>query len=78
MDTAARKWKDYKANLKDKYFDETSIDEQLKERLKNKINDDDINELINFWRSPECQVSNSSISLFHPLAYECANHRFLP
>lgn len=54
MDTAARKWKDYKANLKDKYFDETSTDDQLKERLKNKINDDDINELINFWRSPEC------------------------
>ena len=65
MDTAARKWKDYKANLKEKFFDETLIDEQMKERLKNILNDDDINDLIKFWRSLECQVRNSSYeSLF--------------
>ena len=60
MNTAARKWKDYKANLKHKFFDETSTDEQMKESLKNILNDDDINDLIMFWRSPECQVRNSS------------------
>jgi len=65
MDTAARKWKDYKANLKEKFFDETLTDEQMKEILKNILNDDDINDLIKFWRSSECQVRNSSYeSLF--------------
>jgi hypothetical protein len=46
MDTAAKKWKDYKTNLKKKFFDEALTDEQLKERLQNKLNDDDINDLI--------------------------------
>jgi hypothetical protein len=65
MDTAAKKWKDYKADLKNKYFDETLTDEQMKERLKNILNVDDINGLIDFWRSPECQVMNNSYeSLF--------------
>jgi hypothetical protein len=59
MDTAAKKWKDYKINLKKKFFDKTLTDEQMKGRLKNKLNDDDINDLIEFWRSPECQVRNS-------------------
>jgi len=31
MDTAARKWKDYKADLKEKFFYETLTDEQMKE-----------------------------------------------
>jgi len=56
MDTAAKKWKDYKADLKDKYFDEILTDEQMKERLKNILNDEDLNNLIMFWRSPECQA----------------------
>jgi hypothetical protein len=43
MDTATKKWKDYKTNLKKKFFD---VDEQMKGRLKNKLNDDDINDLI--------------------------------
>lgn len=65
MDSAAKKWKDYKADLKKKYFDEALTDEQLKERLKNILNADDINGLIKFWRSPECQVRISSYeSLF--------------
>jgi len=56
---------DYKTYLKKKYFDETSTDEQMKERLKNILNVDDINGLIDFWRSPECQVRNNSYeSLF--------------
>jgi hypothetical protein len=65
MDMAAKKWKDYKTNLKEKFFDEILTNEQMKERLKNKLNDDDINDIIEFWRSPECQVRNSSYeSLF--------------
>jgi hypothetical protein len=54
MDTTARKWKDYKSDLKEKYFDEILTDEQMKEKLKNILNDDDISDLIKFWRSPEC------------------------
>ena len=45
--------------LKKEVFDEALTDEQLKERLKNKLYDDDINGLIEFWRSPQCQVRNS-------------------
>ena len=57
-DSAVRKWKDYKTHLKDKYFDETLTYEQMKESLKNILNVDDINGLIDFWRSPEFQVRN--------------------
>jgi len=65
IDTIAKKWKDYKTHLKEKYFDETLTDEKMKERLKNILNVDDINGLIEFWRSAECQVSSSSYgSLF--------------
>lgn len=56
MDTVAKKWKDYKADLKDKFFDEALTDDLLKERLKNILNVDDINGLTKFWRSPECQA----------------------
>lgn len=59
IDTAAKKWKDYKTHLKEKFFDETLTDEQMEERLKNILNVEDISGLIKFWRSPECQVSSS-------------------
>jgi hypothetical protein len=73
MDTAAKKWKDYKTNLKKKFFYEALTDEQLKERLKNKLNDDDINDLIEFWRSPECQVRNSLYESLFSITNECEN-----
>jgi len=74
MDTAATKWKDRKTRLKQKYFDETLTDVQMKEKLKNILNVADMNELIEFWRSPEFQVSNNHMNLSFPLlAYECAN-----
>jgi hypothetical protein len=34
MDTAAKKWKDYKINLKRKFFYETLTNEQMKGRIK--------------------------------------------
>jgi hypothetical protein len=58
--TIATKWRNYKTNLKKKYFDETLTDEQIKDRLKNILNVDDINGLITVWRSPEGQVRNHS------------------
>lgn len=57
MATAARKWKDYKADLKEKFFDESWTDEELKERDGDKVNAADWAYLIDFWRSPESEVS---------------------
>lgn len=65
MDMNGMKWKEYKVILKEKLFDETLTDEQMKQRFQNKLNDAGWNHLIMFWRSLECHVSNSSYeSLF--------------
>lgn len=58
MATAGRKWKEYKAELKAKFFDETLTDEELKERAGNRVNAADWDFLIGFWRSPESEVRN--------------------
>lgn len=54
--TAARKWKEFKATLKEQYFDENLIDEELKKRHDDRVNDEDWNFLVNYWKSPECDV----------------------
>jgi hypothetical protein len=59
MDTAARKWKDYKADLKEKYFDESMTDEELKARIGKLVNAADFDYLIRFWRTPESEVSTT-------------------
>jgi hypothetical protein len=63
----AMKWKDRKTRLRGKFFDETLTDEQLKDKLKEILNVDDMNKLIEYWRSPEFQVSNNSRPFFHYL-----------
>ena len=57
MDTAARKWKDYKADLKEKIFDESLMDDELKAWVGNTVNAADWDYLIRFWRTPESEVS---------------------
>ena len=57
MDTAARKWKDYKADLKQKFFDESMTDDELKARVGNRVNAADWDYLARFWRTPESEVS---------------------
>ena len=54
--TAARKWKEFKATLKEQYFDENLTDEELKKRHGDRVNDEDWNFLVNYWKSPECDV----------------------
>jgi hypothetical protein len=63
--TAGTKWKEFKADLKKKYFDETLTDEELKARSGDRVNSNDWSYLINFWRSPESKVRN--INLFFSL-----------
>ena len=58
MDTAARKWKDYKADLKEKFFDESLTDDELKARVGNTVNAADWDYLICFWRTHESEVPN--------------------
>jgi len=48
MDTATRKWKDYKADLKEKFFDESLMDDELKARVGNTVNAADWDYLIRF------------------------------
>ena len=54
--TAARKWKEFKATLKEQYFDENLTDEELKKRHGDRVNDEDWKFLVNYWKSPECDV----------------------
>jgi len=46
--TAARKWKEFKAALKEQYFDENLTDEELKKRHGDRVNDEDWNFLVNY------------------------------
>jgi len=54
--TAARKWKEFKATLKEQYFDENLTDEELKKRHGDRVNDEDWNFLVNYWKSAESDV----------------------
>ena len=47
-----------KAELKEKYFDETLTDKELMARNGERVNPNDWKYLINFWRSDESKVSN--------------------
>lgn len=57
MDSAGRKWKDFKSTLKHQFFDENISDADLKERHKGRVNDDDWKFLTEYWRSSESEVS---------------------
>lgn len=54
--TAAKKWKEFKATLKEQYFDENLTDEELKKRHGDRVNDEDWNFLVDYWKSPECDA----------------------
>jgi len=58
MTTCGLKWKGFKAELKEKYFDETLTDKELMARNGERVNPNDWKYLINFWRSDESKVSN--------------------
>ncbi|KAF0895702.1 hypothetical protein E2562_014321, partial [Oryza meyeriana var. granulata] len=50
MATAAKKWRDFKV-LKKNLFDPPLSDEELIARREERVNDDDWECLINYWRS---------------------------
>ena len=58
MTTCGLKWKGFKAELKEKFFDETLTDKELMARNGARVNPNDWKYLINFWRSDESKISN--------------------
>ena len=55
MTAAAKKWREFKSDLKEK-FDATLTDEELMERRDERIQKDDWIQLIDQWRKPESEV----------------------
>lgn len=84
MATAGRKWKDFKADLKRKFFDETLTDEELKKRNGDRVNTTDWEFLIDYWRSPDAQAATerakkcrSKLKLNHTsgsVSHACCRH----
>jgi len=84
MTTSGIKWKEFKAVLKEKYFDETLTDEELMARNGERVNLDDWNYLINFWRSDEskareerakaCRAKSQLLHTSGSVSHACASH----
>jgi len=53
LNTAGKKWKELKANLKKHYFNDILTDEQLKKKYGDRVNDSDWKYLITHWMSPD-------------------------
>jgi hypothetical protein len=56
MAIAGVKWREFKAELKRKFFYETLTDEELKSKNGDRVNAADWNFLIDYWRSLDSQV----------------------
>ena len=58
MGSAHKKWKDFKADLRERIYKEERTDEELYALFKNdnRVTLDDCKWLINFWRSEEAKV----------------------
>jgi hypothetical protein len=56
ISSAGAKWKQFKAKLKENFFDETKTDEELKNLHGHRIDDHKFDSLLKYWRSPESQV----------------------
>lgn len=54
--SVAKKWKEFKADLKSKSFDETLTNEELLANRDDRVNETDWKLLIDHWRSPEAEV----------------------
>jgi hypothetical protein len=57
MNSAGAKWKLFKSNLKKQIFDETLTDEEIKMKHAGRIDDNELDYLLKYWRSPKSQVS---------------------
>ena len=56
--SATKKWKEFKATLKDQFFDETITDEELQRKHGDRVKDTDWEFLIEHWTSPEYEVGS--------------------
>lgn len=54
--SAAKKWREFKADLKNKYFDETLSFEELIAKRDERVKESDWEWLITYWMSPEAEV----------------------
>ncbi|XP_020407839.1 uncharacterized protein [Zea mays] len=54
--SAAKKWREFKADLKNKYFDETLSFEELIAKRDERVKESDWERLITYWMSPEAEV----------------------
>ena len=56
MDTAGKKWKEWKSTLKKLYFSGKLTDEELKKKHADRVNSAEWKFLIDYWMTPQCQV----------------------
>lgn len=54
--SAGRKWKEFKATLKEQYFNEKLTNEELKTKVGDRVDDDAWNFLTEYWMSPNFDV----------------------
>ncbi|XP_020398531.1 uncharacterized protein [Zea mays] len=54
--SAAKKWREFKADLKNKYFDETLSFEEFIAKRDERVKESDWEWLITYWMSPEAEV----------------------
>ena len=62
--SAAKKWREFKADLKNKYFDETLSFEELIAKRDERVKESDWEWLITYWMSPEAEVHANVLNSF--------------
>jgi hypothetical protein len=71
--SATKKWREFKADLKMKYFDETLSFEELIATRDERVKESDWEWLITYWMSPEAEV-RANLFLIAFLRYKPSLH----
>lgn len=64
LKSLGKKWRNYKAHLKAKYFDESKTKTEMKERLSSLVNPDKFDYLVDYWLSEHGKVCVLLLSTF--------------
>eukprot|EP00267_Zea_mays_P051318 XP_020404245.1 uncharacterized protein LOC103649371 isoform X1 [Zea mays] len=82
--SAGRKWKEFKATLKEQYFNEKLTNEELKTKVGDRVDDDAWNFLTEYWMSPNfdarteiAKVNRSKLEQHHTSgskSFACSGH----
>ncbi|XP_066326002.1 uncharacterized protein [Miscanthus floridulus] len=59
LNAAAKKWKEFKSNLKKQFFYDKLTEQQLRKIHGERLNDDDWNKLKEYWASEESEVAGA-------------------